>query len=140
MILWASHVEGHKFPLERRCDEAGLRFKVHGSGFFRHQSGCESCKTAGAIPAHFRLTAVAVVVAHAKIRVAIRRLYGQQSIRANAPVPVTEARYGGAIEGEAPCAIIEDNEVVSRAVHFCESNIHPADRVDLRRAISQSES
>ena len=140
MILWASHVESDEFPLECCGNKTGLRFKFHRSRFFRHQPGGKSRKTASPIPTHLRLPAIAVVVAHAKIRLAIRRLHGQQSIRTDPSVPVAETRYGCAIKCETPCPIVEDNEVVSRAVHFCESNIHPGDRVDLRRGISQSES
>ena len=53
-------------------------------------------------------------------------------------MPVTEPGYRGAVESETPGAIVEDNEIVSRAVHFCELNIHSSGRVDRKESDSQS--
>ena len=98
LILRTTHFKSHQFSLQHGGNESGLGFKSHGNRLFRQKTRGESCKATGAIPTHLGLPAVAVVVAHAKVRLAMSRLHCQQSICANSSMPVTETGYGRAIE------------------------------------------
>ena len=98
VILRTSHFKSHQFSLQRSGDESGLGFKAHGKRFFSHKTRGKSCKATGAIPTHLRLASIAIVVAHAEIRLSIGWLHSQQTIRADSSMPVTETRYGSAIE------------------------------------------
>ena len=98
IILRAPHFKGDQLSLQSGGDESGLRFKTYGKWFLWHETRSEPCKATGPIPAHLGLAAVAIVVAHAEISSPVGRLDGQQSIRANSSVPVTETGYGSAVE------------------------------------------
>ena len=98
VILRASHFKSDQLALQSGRDESGLRFKTYGKWFLWHETRSEPCKATGPIPAHLGLAAVAIVVAHAEIGTPVGRLDGQQSIRANSSVPVTETGYGSAVE------------------------------------------
>ena len=98
VILRASHFKSDQLALQSGGDESGLRFKTYGKWFLWHETSSEPCKATGPIPAHLGLAAVAIVVAHAEISSPVGRLDGQQSIRANSSVPVTETGYGSAVE------------------------------------------
>ena len=98
IILRATHFNGDQLSFQSGSDESGLRFKVHGKWFLWHETRSEPCKATSPIPAHLGLAAVAIVVAHAEISSPVSRLDGQQSIRTNSSVPVTETGYGRAVE------------------------------------------
>ena len=98
IILRASHFNGDQLSLQSGGDESSLGFKTYGKWFLWHETRSEPCKATGPIPAHLDLAAVAIVVAHAEIGSPVSRLDGQQSIRANSSVPVTETGYGSAVE------------------------------------------
>jgi hypothetical protein len=98
IILRASHFNGDQLALQSGRDESSLCFKTHGKWFLWHETRSEPCKATGSITAHLGLAAVAIVVAHAEISSPVSRLDGQQSIRTNSSVPVTEAGYGRAVE------------------------------------------
>ena len=98
IILRASHFKSDQLALQSGGDESGLRFKTHRKWFLGHETRSEPCKAPRPIPTHLGLAAIAIVVAHAEIGSPVGRLNGQQSIRANSSVPVTETGYGSAVE------------------------------------------
>jgi hypothetical protein len=82
---------------------------------------CEPCETSGAVAAHLRFPAISVKVTHPKIR-AVGWLFEQQdAVGAYAPVPITQLRDLGAIQSDASCPVIKQDEIVPGAIHFCET-------------------
>jgi hypothetical protein len=80
----------------------------------------KSRKTACAIAAHLRFASVAVVITHAEIAAILRRLDHEQSVRANAAMPIANPRNRRAIEAQGAGAIVEDDKIVARAIHLRE--------------------
>jgi hypothetical protein len=98
IILRAPHFKGDQISLQRGGDKSGLCFKAHRKWFLRHETGGEPCKATSPISTHLGLATITIVVSHSKIRSPFGRLNGQQSIRANSSMAVTETGYGSAVE------------------------------------------
>ena len=78
----------------------------------------EPAEAARAIPAHFRLAAVRIVIAETEIRAVAGGLHREQSIRADPAVAVAERGDRVAVEFDREVAVINDDEVIAGAVHF----------------------
>src|SRR5262245_40127364 len=78
-------------------------------------------ETACAVTAHLRFAAISVVIAHPKISAVPRRLKHQDAVSADPAMAV--AKLDDLLLGERKFAkaIVEQNEIVSRAVHFGEA-------------------
>ena len=75
-------------------------------------------KAARAVATHLGLATVVVVVTHPKIRVRLRGLDDEQTVRANATMAVAKPGNSGGVERERAIAIVEQDEIVSGPVHF----------------------
>jgi hypothetical protein len=118
-IVRPTHLQGDEFALQLRCNHPGRRFE--GNFFERPGSPIgEASETARAVPAHFRFAAIGIVVTHPEISAVCRRLEDEDAIRPDAAVPIAEPGDLGASEREVAGAIIEQDKVVARPVHFRE--------------------
>src|SRR5436305_9948068 len=100
---------------DARADHAGQGFE--GNILQRTSDAIrEPRKAARTVAAHFRFTAVAIVVAHPKIGAVCRPFHEQHTIGADATMPVTEPRDLFACELQITGTIIEHDEVVARAI------------------------
>src|SRR5713226_945460 len=98
----------------------------------------ETGKAARTVAAHFRFTAVAVKVAHPKVRAVPRFFQQQNSIGANAAVTIANACDLVGIEMNVSGTIVDHHEIVSGAAHLCESQHIPAIVVAAGRLVRSS--
>jgi hypothetical protein len=82
--------------------------------------GAEESKASCAIAAHFSLAAVGVVVAEFVVRSFLSGFYGEESVCTDAAVAVAKGGDSIFVEGYGEIAVVDDDEVISRAVHFVE--------------------
>ena len=116
-----AHLEGDAFTMQSRADHAGRRLK--GKRLHRTRDATrEARKTPRAIATHFGFAAIGVIVSHAKICAVRRLLQDQNSIRTHPSMPIANADYFFGGELQFAGTIIEQNEIVPRAVHFRELN------------------
>ena len=78
-------------------------------------------ETARAVATHFRLAAVRIVVAHPEICTVHRAFEYQHAIGADTAMPVADLRDLIGREMQIAGAIIDQDEIVARAVHFRET-------------------
>ena len=81
----------------------------------------ETRETARAVAAHLGFAAIGIVIAHPEIRAVRRRLEHENAVRADAAMPIAEARDLFAGQREIAGAIVEQDEIVARAIHFRET-------------------
>src|ERR1043166_6362708 len=81
-------------------------------------------ETTRAVAAHFRFAAIAIVIPHPKIGAVLPRLEQKNSIRTDAAMPVANAHDLLRLEPHIAGAIVDHNEIVARAVHFGEAQLH----------------
>ncbi len=80
----------------------------------------EETKATRAVAAHFRFAAIGVVVTEFVIGSFFRWLHRQQSIRTNPAMTIAERGDGVIVEGDREVAVIDDDEIVTGAIHFVE--------------------
>jgi hypothetical protein len=119
-IVRPTHLQGHQFALQLRSNNPCRRFE--GNFFERPGSPIrEASETACAVSAHFGFAAIGIVVTHPEISAVCRRLEDEDAIRADAAVPIADPGDLGSAEREVAGAIVEQDKVVARPVHFRET-------------------
>ena len=115
-----AHLQGHQVALQFRADHAGGSFE---GNFLKRTGGAvrESCETTRAVAAHLGLAAVGIVIAHPEIGAVRRTLEEEDTIRADAAMPVADPRDLLAREREIARTIVEQDKIVARAIHFRET-------------------
>lgn len=103
---------------------AGDGFKGDMVRAITSQHGGELSKTASPIAAHFGLTAIGIIIAEPEIGTCLGRLDCEQAVSTNAALAVTEQSNLLSAEAGIERTVIDDNEVVARAVHFVELQSH----------------
>src|SRR6266487_6421144 len=117
------HFQRHEIPNKPSRNDASRSFKRN-CAFRPYDPVCKTCEATRAIATHFRFSAISIKVAHPKIR-AVRRFFEQQNpIGADSPVAIAKVCDLAAIKMNVARAIVDQDEIVSRAVHFCETQ-HP---------------
>jgi hypothetical protein len=129
MVAGTAHVERHQITLKNCSDETGSGLEAHAGRIFWQETSRKPCKTACSIATHLGLPAIAIVISHAEICGSGGRFHSKQTISANSSVAIAKTSDSCAIKRETSRAVIKDDEVVSRAVHFGESNIHEKVRI-----------
>ncbi len=85
-----------------------------------------------AVATHLRLAAIGVKITHPKIGAVGRFFEQQNSVGADAAMAIAKACDLAAVEMNVARAIVDQDEIVARAVHFCETQ-HPLSSSILRR-------
>src|SRR5437879_1387207 len=123
-IARLAHLQRYQLIVKLGANHAGRSFKRNLSRRARDFMR-ETRKAARAVAAHFRLAAVAVKVAHPKVRAVPRFFQQQNSIGANAAVTIANARDLVGIEMNVSGTIVDHHEIVSGAAHLRESQHIP---------------
>src|SRR5437660_1527772 len=118
-----SHFQRYEIPNKPGRNDASRSFKRN-CAFRPCNPVCKTCEATRAVAAHFRFSAVCIKVAHPKIRTVCRFFEQQNPIGADSPVAIAKVCDLAAIKTNVACAIVDQDEIVSRAVHFCETQ-HP---------------
>ena len=102
-----------------RRNDASWRLKGDLAPGARHLA-CKPRKATSAVSAHLRFPAIGIEVAHSEIRV-VRWIFQQQNaICSDTAMAITKARDLAAIEMDVPFPVIEQDKIVSSAIHLCE--------------------
>ena len=119
-VVRLAHLQRDQLAVQLRADHAGGSFE---GKLFQRPGGAirETRETARAIAAHLGLAAVGVVIAHPEIGPVRRALEHEHAIGPDPAVPVADARDLLARQREVARAIVEQDEIVARAVHFRET-------------------
>jgi hypothetical protein len=112
-----AHCNANLVAGKRSPDDAGLGLEAK-SLFVGPESAGEPRKATSSIPAHFRLAAIGVVIAHPEVRPLRRWLNSENPVSTHTPMPVAKPCNAGSIQGYRPD--VEHDEVVARAIHFGE--------------------
>ena len=88
------------------------------------EQGCgKVAETARSVAAHFRFSAVGIVIAHAhRTAFSLGGLHGNQAVRADAEAAVAQGFYGFLVQHgrEAFVAVVHHDKVIAGARHFIE--------------------
>ncbi len=92
--------------------------------FIGPESAGEPRKATSSIPAHFRLAAIGVVIAHPKVGPLRSGLNSENPVSTHTTMAVAKPCNAGSIQGKLAVPIVEHDEVVARAVHLGEGKLH----------------
>src|SRR5690606_5731876 len=101
-----------------RLDESRRGFKGGRIDLSPLEKVDEAGEAARAVAAHFSLAAIRIVVAHAVVAPVLGGLHDEQAIGPDAALALAESGDLGAVEGEGQITVVENDEIVPRAVHF----------------------
>ena len=125
IVRGVAHGEFDMAVLQKiRTDESGLSFEGNGGLCGAEKPCAVAGETTRAVAAHFGLAAVAVMVAHPEVGTAFGGFDREEAIGSDAAVAVAE--MGDGFPGKSPVqiAVVEQDEIVARTVHFCERKLH----------------
>lgn len=117
-ILRRAHVDGHICGIEARENNASGGFKRENAWHRGEESSGKPGETTGSIATHFRFATVAVVIPHPKIRAVVRRLNREKTVGTDAAMTVANVFNLLGRKSQRKIAIVNENEIVSRSVHF----------------------
>jgi hypothetical protein len=98
MILRASYLQGYKITFKSCRNHADLSFKRQKGWHLTHETRSKPSKAPSPIPTHLRLSTVAIVVAHPKIRPATCSLDREQTVGPHPSVTIAKPSNGTAIK------------------------------------------
>ncbi len=119
-----AHAERDEIVLEFGADDAGDGFEADRRQREPVQAVDETGETARAVAAHLDLPAIGIVIAHPVVRVVLRRLDREQSVGADAAIPVAECGDHRLVQGQMAVAVVDQHEVVAGPVHLGETQGH----------------
>ena len=133
-VFWVGEIDADAVTFEGGGNDAGDGFET-GTAVGAGDGALDVAgETASAVAAHFGGAAVVIVKVPRPIGFALTRWNQQhEAIRADTALAMANLHDIVGLEFDFPVAIIDENEVVSRPVHLCETNDHQWANVAGRR-------
>ena len=124
-VVWVGEIHADTVAFERGGDDTGDGFKT-GAAIGGGDGALDVAgKTAGAVAAHFGSAAVVVIKIPGPVGFALAGGDEEhKAIGADTALAMADLHDIVGLKFDFPVAIIDENEVVSRPVHLCETNDH----------------